>query len=332
MTTVDIPRRHLVHETPEGTRWFYPAPSVPDRSASTGEHVTGWEDEQGAALRRISVDERWRNKPDWLVSDHELFAVVAVVQGADVLEGYRRRPLEELAEADELTATLLTASGDMLNRFPQYIGREGLPSKEECGCTEDTYCTWHQVFRRAYERVVATPEPRRVRIELEESVPLTGGADPAPDRVWKVSDAVRAYYGGTVVHALPGYLDTNISAIGAAVEVKLAELGLTGWTVYAFEREGTVSCSGEIPWDEPRPWAAMEGRSKQARQHNATAERKSRMAMSYRREIRPPRSVPGETKAEALAKEAEFITEAVAMLVPNHTHACSHCDGTGYIG
>lgn len=332
MTTVDIPRRHLVEETPEGTRWFYPAPSVPDRSSSTGEHVTGWEDEQGEALRRISVDERWRNKPDWLVSDHELTAVVAVIQGPDVVQGYRRLPIEELAAADELTAALLTASGDMLDRFPEFIAREGLPSKEECGCTEGAYCTWHQVFNRAYERDMATPEPRRVRIELAESEPLEGGADPAPDRAWNVPDAVRAYYGGTVAHALPGTLRTDLGAIGRAVEAKLAELGLTGWTVYAFESEGRVSCSGEIRWDEPKPWTAIKGRSKEVRRHNTTAERKSRMAMSYYREIRPPRSVPGATKAEALAREAAFITEAVAALVPSHTHACSNCDGTGYIG
>ena len=334
MTTVDIPRRHLVEETPEGTRWFYPAPVSHDGWGDP--HTVGWEDEDGTPLTAFPVGQPHQHKPDWLCSDKPLTAVVQVLRGSDVLEGYRRKPIEELAAHDEFVASVLTSSADMLERFPEFVTPQGVPNREECGCTEDSRCSWHDVFRRAYTKVMATPEPTRVRHELEESVPMPGGMDPAPDRHWYVEDAVAAYYGGTVVHALPGYLVTNPKAIGARLEARLAEMGLGHWTVHAFDHSqggqfsSKVSCSGPVPWDKPLDLPMAKGRSKAVREFNAAQARKSRVAMTYREEVSVPRTVAGETKAEALAAEAELVETILARLLPDHTTVCSACHGTGF--
>jgi hypothetical protein len=334
MTTMDIPLRHLVEETPEGTRWFYPAPAGGGRHYGDPRTI-GWEDPDGVGLNLLSTG---ANRPDWLVASKPLAAVVQVLQEPDVLEGWRRKSLTELAKDDEVAAALITAHGGELSEaFPWQIAVDGKVSSAECGCTDTQICTWHTVFNRAYTPVMTSPDPIRVRHELPDSVPLAGGADPAPGRDWYVPDPVRAYYGGTVVHVLPGYLVSDPKAIGALLEQRLAELGLSNWNVYAFDhRSGgqfasSVSCSGDLRWDRPLELPRAKGRSREAREFNRAQERKAKVAMSYREEAKVPSRIFGTTKAEALEAEARLMAEIVERLIPDHITACSTCHGVGFV-
>lgn len=342
MTTVDIPRRHLVEETPEGTRWFYPVPVEVSNSYGLPETI-GWEDEDGTALTRLLVGGRWKERP-WLVSDRPLAAVVQVTQGREELTGYRLKALEDM---DPLTQQVITAALDGFpypGMYPERVTVE--EDRERCGdpalCVTvggeaEESCVFHQIRRRAYVQEMRRPEPVRTRIELPDSVPLSGGMDPAPGREWIVQDAVAAYYGGSVAHTLPGFLRTEPKVLGARLETALADLGLTGWTVHAFDHSGggsysgQVSCSGPINWDRPLEGLhRAKGRSRKAEEFNRAQARKAKVAMTFRAEVQMPRGIAAPTKAEALAKEATLLRQWLEALLPNHTTACSACRGVGF--
>lgn len=323
-----LPDYYLVHTTPEGPRYAYPVPPVPQEAAWAGAKSEAWgTDDTAAVTHRIERSRAGYSTAatfEWIVSDRPLDRLVLRWTSSGGMSTEWRK-VAELSTTDSVIVRAWEAAPDA----PTVDDRAHLALGSD---HDEDNCLTCAVIFRVYERV---PLPRinheRVH-DLSAWRPLPGTPDPAPGRPWTVADpSVLKVYGRHTGHLWPGYM----SGFRQAVVEELYRHPLVAainpprggfdHTVYHSEREGKVSVNIPIRWNVPQSRAKQKG--DRGRGPFVTVQ-----ATTHRVELAVPDNLRASDKATALTSWDDVVGTWVAKFLPDveSLQACSSCSGRGF--
>lgn len=303
-----LPRYYLVHDTPQGRRVAYPAPTLnlPTFPTHNPHHVT-WHSPDGDQLEVTG---------GWLVARESLPAVRASWLPSAEYRGFRKRTEPP---TDQLIRTVWEEAPDT----PPDDQRD-----HYLGCLECGSCS---VFRAIYEQVKHQPPVQIQVIDLSEWVRLPGELDPEPTARWALTDpSLVAVYGAHTAHLWPGYIPGLRDRIFELLKKDPRVQYVFDAKNHPTQGRGTLQTTVPIPWEKPRTRlrdrTGADGRKLRGREpvpdpiaHTATTT------------LRVPEGLTGVNKAAALAQWEQTVTYYINQLVPTNVVACDRCDGHGHL-
>lgn len=269
MTTTDLtPVWYATEETPAGTRWIYPAPSMqPSATPSTFASAGG------------AVEIRH----GYLIADHQVQAVTWQGRGTTKITGWTLK--DPTAQSE---------------RFPLHV----TPGEWTSRCTNgpddaDCSCMWCGSKWSVYESQREDVPGETYTVDFSKAVHLPGaGIDQHPGYTWHGGYGSRELF-GPFDHTRPGVLMNVRALLKAAIE-QLPNVSkvydLTDFSVYV-----------DMPWDEPwtehRPRTNSSGKKLKGTREVTVAKIEKRYEISVPPSIHANSKAEAVAKFEALRDE-----------------------------
>lgn len=327
------PTYYLVHGTPDGPRYAYPAPAVPDGRTWPTDAVT-WSAFAGDAEVPVAVSPppnrhsygRQPEQPGWIITGQPVNTLVASWTTANPERGpWRKRDeLPSWATDPMIVATYTDAADEPTAEVLAHLVADH--DAEEC-------ITCH-VMGSVYQRTELPRVPHSHTFSLAGWLPLPATPDPAPERAWTCTDAsMLAVYGAHTHRLWPGYLTGFRAAVTDALNVhpwvrRARSDGYRGLldVVHVSDRDGTVRVDIPVAWEVPIPRARYQG-------EKGRGPFLITHATSHRVELPVPDRLFAPSKAAAVEMWDGKVAEWVAKFLPpldGKLRGCSHCRGRGW--
>lgn len=307
MTSALLPDWFVILETPGGSRWIYDLPDAmstlarptPPQVHSDGGAVEVVADKSGPSYQRTHR----------IVADHPLRVVTWQTKGRDQVIAYSLRDPATRSEA-----------------FPEILTVDEWNTR--CVRDDCDSCSWCDVRYRLYAPVTeATPGETR-SYDFSGYVQLPGnGLDSHPQFPWEVGPQGRVLP-AHLHHLLPGVLGGVWDAVAQAVGALPHVLNEGGFGQQVYTSGDEIRLHVRLPLDKPRErWVDKVGPT---RRHKVKAVKVTDTHVDKLIELRPPRGIRAQTKAEAVRELTRLIAACVDQVNAAAVVWCTACNGHGY--